>query len=148
MQRRRNVVEAWRVEGLALKDVYGSKGGNVGNSFDAQRLIFMARAQGREDECIEAIYKANHEDGLCLSDRTVLLAVAEAAGVLGANDMLESTQGIEEVEAKIRQYHQMGINSVPVCIIDEKYPIAGCPDTELLHSVFHQLIQQEPNSDS
>ena len=43
--RRQRVVEAWREEGLALNDVYGSTGGKLGNSFDAQRLILLARAQ-------------------------------------------------------------------------------------------------------
>ena len=76
------MVDAWRREGLELKDVYGSvAGGRVGNSLDAQRLILLARAQGREDACIEAIYAANHEQGRCLGGRAALLDCASAAGV-------------------------------------------------------------------
>jgi hypothetical protein len=44
-KRRQSVVEAWAAEGLKLTDVYGSLGGNMGNSFDAQRLILLAREQ-------------------------------------------------------------------------------------------------------
>ena len=63
-RRRQGVVEAWRREGLDLKDVYGSvAGGRVGNSLDAQRLILLARAQGREDACIEAVYAAADANG-------------------------------------------------------------------------------------
>ena len=74
--RRRRVVTEWQKEGLTLNDgawrsrcrtlflirsgiaVYGSTGGKLGNSFDAQRLIYLARSQGKEDACIEAVYKA------------------------------------------------------------------------------------------
>ena len=66
----------WEADGLNLR----FRGGRLGNSFDAQRLIYLARKQGREDQCIEAVYKANHEEDKCLSDRAVLLEAAERAG--------------------------------------------------------------------
>jgi predicted DsbA family dithiol-disulfide isomerase len=139
-KRRQGVVRAWKAEGLDLNDVYGSLGGKVGNSFDAQRLILLARAQGKENECIEAIYRATHEDGLCLSDHPVLLGAADAAGVTGAQAMLDSDQGIAEVEATLQHYKEMGIHAVPVVVINNKFPIQGFPEPDMLRAVFSQLV--------
>ena len=61
---------AWAAEGLKLKSpptgLNEDGGGMMGSSFDAQRLIMFAREEGREDQMIEAIYSANHEQDLCL----------------------------------------------------------------------------------
>ena len=140
--RRKRVVEEWAKVGLTLNDVYGSTGGKLGNSFDAQRLIFIARSQGKEDACIEAIYKANHEEGKCLSDLETLLAAAASAGLVGAREALASGEGINEVAEKIASYHKMGLNSVPVVIINEMYVLQGYPQPELLEVAFAQLIEQ------
>jgi predicted DsbA family dithiol-disulfide isomerase len=115
-------------------------GGNLGNSFDAQRLILLARKQGKENACIEAIYKANHEDGRCLSDVSVLVGAAEQAGVSGVRDMLGTQEGVAEVRHTINRYVEMGVSAVPVIIINEKYTIYGFPDAEMLERAFSELL--------
>lgn len=143
-RRRQGVVEAWRREGLDLKDVYGSvAGGRVGNSLDAQRLILLARAQGREDACIEAIYAANHEQGRCLGDRAVLEAIATAAGVEGAAAMLQSGEGEREVLETIESFRLMGIRSVPVVILDGQYCIEGLPDEAVLAEAVARIVRSD-----
>merc|ERR1712151_1459920 len=77
---------AWKMDGLTLAD----RKGQMGNSFDSQRLILLARKQGCEDAMIEAIYTANHVNNLCLSNVNVLLDCAKKSGVVGAEEMLKS----------------------------------------------------------
>lgn len=132
---------AWKEDGLSLAD--RERGHKWGNSFDAQRLISFARKQGREDEMIEAIYSANHELNLPLSNRSVLLECATKAGVTGTEEMLDSEQEVAEVRSKIQQYVIMGINSVPVIIINDKYPIHGAPEADVLQHAFSQLIEKD-----
>merc|ERR1712218_752284 len=98
---------AWREDDLSLSN----REGGWGNSFDAQRLISLARKQGREDQMIEAIYAANHEQNLPLSNWSVLLKCAEIAGVTGAAEMLKSEQESAEVSAKVQKYVDMGISA-------------------------------------
>ena len=43
---------------------------------------------------------------------------------------------------KIASYHKMGLNSVPVVIINEMYVLQGYPQPELLEVAFAQLIEQ------
>lgn len=142
--RREYLRDAWAQDGLQLSfdgdDVRPA--GTMGNSVDAQRLIMLARRQGKEDGMIEAIYTANHVKNECLSDFKVLLRCAEEAGVTGAEEYLKTDQGKAEHAAKVRQYRNMGINSVPVIVINDKYPINGAPDKEYLADVFNQLIER------
>ena len=143
-RRRQRVVEAWAEEGLSLSDVYGSlDGARVGNSFDAQRLILFARRRNKEDAVIEAVYAANHERGECLGDRSVLQAAAERAGLPGADvrAMLESSEGVEEVQEKIEEYRRMGVNAVPVVILEGRFMINGYPEVGMLTAAFKQLAE-------
>jgi len=141
-QIREYLKKAWEAEGLQLS----YSGGRWGSSFDAQRLIALARSQGREDEMIEAIYTANHVEDLPLSDWSVLLDAAEKAGVEGAEQMLKSEDYVAEIKGRIQEFRRMGINSVPVLIINGKFPIHGAPEPELLEKLFHQVIEKGDDS--
>ena len=103
----------------------------------------LAREQNLEDPMIEAIYGANHEDNLALSDWSVLVRAAEKVGVSGAKEMLQSDWGKQEHAAKVEQYVNMGINAVPVIVINDKYVHPGAPEKSLLHDWFSQLIEKD-----
>lgn len=138
------LTEAWNKDGLSL----AQREGKWGNSFDAQRLISFARKQGREDPMIEQIYAGNHEQNVPLSDRSFLCGAAERAGVQGAQEMLESEQEVEEVRAKIRRYVDMGINAVPVVMINDMQPLHGAPEPEVLAQAFSEIIARNSASAS
>lgn len=139
-RRRKWLQDQWAAEGLTLNT---GQGGRWGSSVDAQRMIMFARQQGKEDEMIEGIYAANHVHNLPLSDWNVLLEAADKAGVTGAEEMLKSDWGKKEHAKKVQGYVNMGINAVPVIVINEKYPIYGAPDKELLADCFTQLIEKD-----
>ena len=138
------LVGAWKDDGLDLTSPFGVKGGRWGSSFNAQRLIWLARQQGREDAMIEAIYKLNHVDNEPLSDHSSLLEAARSAGVQRADELLADPGGLgaKEVAAKTQEYVRMGINAVPVIILDEKYVISnGAPEPAFLKQTFATLIK-------
>eukprot|EP00746_Dinoflagellata_sp_MGD_P148286 gnl/MRDRNA2_/MRDRNA2_80523_c0_seq1.p1 gnl/MRDRNA2_/MRDRNA2_80523_c0~~gnl/MRDRNA2_/MRDRNA2_80523_c0_seq1.p1 ORF type:complete len:148 (+),score=36.42 gnl/MRDRNA2_/MRDRNA2_80523_c0_seq1:347-790(+) len=131
------LTDQWAADGLTL----APRSGKWGNSFDAQRLISLSRKQGREDAMCEEIYKGNHEQNQPLSEWSFLLAAAARAGVTGAKELLESDQEADEVRKKIRKYQEMGINAVPVIVINDRAPIHGAPDHELLARTFAEEIR-------
>jgi len=137
----RRLREAWKNDGLTL----AAKGGRWGNSFDSQRLISFARKQGREDAMVEEIYSGNHEGNQPLSEWSFLIAAAERAGVTGAEELLHGDQEAAEVRAKIRKHIEMGINSVPVIVINDGVPINGAPDREVLAAAFAEEIRKNTN---
>eukprot|EP00747_Dinoflagellata_sp_TGD_P210398 gnl/TRDRNA2_/TRDRNA2_83672_c0_seq1.p1 gnl/TRDRNA2_/TRDRNA2_83672_c0~~gnl/TRDRNA2_/TRDRNA2_83672_c0_seq1.p1 ORF type:complete len:101 (+),score=22.16 gnl/TRDRNA2_/TRDRNA2_83672_c0_seq1:505-807(+) len=91
---------------------------------------------------VEEIYSGNHEQNHPLSDWSFLLAAAERAGVKGAHEMLTSDQEAAEVKAKIRRHVEMGINAVPVIVINERKVIHGAPDHEVLVEAFEQELRK------
>jgi len=136
-ERGRRLREAWKADGLTL----APKGGRWGQSFDAQRLISLARKQGREDAMVEEIYSGNHEQNQPLSEWAFLIAAADRAGVAGVEEMLKSDQEAAEVTAKIQKHIDMGINAVPVIVINDRKPIHGAPDHEVLARAFAEEIR-------
>merc|ERR1712146_486612 len=97
--------------------------------------------QGREDAMVEEIYSGNHEQNQPLSEWSFLIGAAERAGVVGAEEMLKSDQEVAEVKAKIKKHIDMGINAVPVIVINDRDPIHGAPDRELLVQRFAEEIK-------
>lgn len=137
-ERGRRLRAAWQTDGLTL----APKGGRWGQSFDSQRLISLSRKQGREDAMVEEIYSGNHEQNQPLSEWSFLIAAAERAGVTGAEELLNSDQEAAEVRAKIRKHIDMGINSVPVIVINDGTPMHGAPDHEDLAKAFAAEIRK------
>lgn len=137
-ERGRRLREAWKNDGLTL----APKGGRWGQSFDSQRLISLARKQNREDAMVEEIYSGNHEGNQPLSEWPFLIAAAERAGVTGAEELLRSDQEANEVRAKIQKHIEMGINAVPVIVINDGAPIHGAPDRKLLADAFAAEIRK------
>jgi predicted DsbA family dithiol-disulfide isomerase len=127
-ERGKRLRAAWKTDGLTL----APKGGRWGQSFDAQRLISLARKQGREDAMVEEIYSGNHEQNQPLSEWAFLVAAAGRAGVTGVEEMLRSDQEASEVKAKIQKHINMGINAVPVIVINDGELMHGAPDHETL----------------
>lgn len=138
-ERGKRLRAAWKADGLTL----APKGGRWGQSFDAQRLISFARKQGREDAMVEEIYSGNHEQNQPLSEWAFLLAAANRAGVTRAEEMLSSDQEVAEVKAKIQKHIDMGINSVPVIVVNDQKPMHGAPDHDALVQAFAQEISKK-----
>lgn len=128
---------AYAAEGINL-----SYAGRTGNSFDAHRLVRLARSQGKEDPLVEELYSNYHESELCLSEMSVLLAAAKKAGVKGAEEFLRSDQDKKELKAQYEHYAQY-TNSVPFFIINEKYTECGAPEASYLEALFTWLVNQD-----
>lgn len=131
------VRDEWEKDGLRL-----NFSGKLGNSFDAQRLIWWAKLTDREDQMVEALLKAAHTDGKCLSDRRVLLDCATAVGfhTKEITTFLDNERGMSDVAARITSYFDQGINSVPVVVFDDKFPFVGASDWRTLRDGVEQLL--------
>jgi predicted DsbA family dithiol-disulfide isomerase len=91
---------------------------------------------------VEEIYSGNHEQNQPLSEWAFLVAAAQRAGVVGAEEMLKSDQEVAEVRAKVQKHIDMGINAVPVIVVNNQEPIHGAPDREILAHAFAEEISK------
>ena len=122
---------------------YRTRGRDHGNTFDMHRLLHLAKEQGRQDELIQSLYKANFAEERSLfsegDERLVELAVA--AG-LDADDvrkvLADPTVYADEVRADEREAAQLGANGVPFFVLDRKYGVSGAQPAE----VFTQALAQ------
>jgi len=104
------------------------------NTLDAHRLIRWAYSVGTQARVKERLMSLYFEHGVDISDRTVLLDVAEQNGLQRdvVAGLLDSGSDIPEVQAEIRQAQELGINGVPFFILAGKYGLSGAQPVDAL----------------
>ncbi len=105
----------------------------VANSFDAHRLIQLAKRKNLGDQMEEALFKAYFIDGKNTADHATLIALAGEAGIdeTEAKAILDSGIFADEVEADIELAGQIGVRGVPFFVFDRKYAVSGAQPPEV-----------------
>ena len=108
------------------------------NTRNAHRIIRYAKSEDKQALMKEAFLKAYFEEGTDLSKNENLLAIASKVGLdaLKVSSLLNSDEGLVEIEMEERTYAQRGITGVPYFIINNKYGVSGAQPTD----VFKQAI--------
>jgi predicted DsbA family dithiol-disulfide isomerase len=94
----------------------------------AHRAVAIARADGKEDVVVEALFKAHFEDGDDLSDVYLVAGDLDRAGVAGARARLDSGEGAKDVDADRAAAAEIGIDGVPFFILDERLAVSGAQE--------------------
>ncbi len=119
----------------------------VANSWDAHRLIQMAKAIGKNtqhanlgDAAEEALFKAYFTDGKNMADAEVLAQLGASIGLDPAEikEMLQKGQFDEAIEGDLALAQQFGVRGVPFFAFDRKYAISGAQEPE----AFLQVLQK------
>lgn len=97
------------------------------NTFDAHRLLHWAGLKGAQLPLKHALFEAYFTQGQNPGDHEVLVAAAERVGLdpVEAREVLTSGRFAEHVRSVEQQWREVGINSVPAVIVNEKYLISG-----------------------
>ncbi|MGE9808373.1 DsbA family oxidoreductase [Janibacter sp. G1551] len=112
----------------------------LSNTFDAHRLIHLAKSLGRQDAMKERLLRAYFSEGEPVGDTDTLVRLATEIGIdeAVAREALVSGAHAEDVRRDEAQARAYGISGVPFFVIDEKYGISGAQPTE----VFEQALDQ------
>ncbi|MBS0181177.1 MAG: DsbA family oxidoreductase [Nitrospira sp.] len=102
----------------------------IPNTFLAHRLIWYAGIQGRQDAVVEQLFKGYFEEGLDVGSRSVLVELADRAG-LSATELFTSEEGVTEVKVEESVGHTLGIRGVPYFVLDGTYAISGAQPVEV-----------------
>ena len=110
------------------------------NTFNAHRLIQLAKQHGLQDAAEEKLFKAMFEEGQHIGRNETLQAIAAAIGLDAAAtaDMLNSDAYTKEVRADEAEAQSLGIRGVPFFVLDRKYAISGAQPVD----VFTQTLQK------
>jgi predicted DsbA family dithiol-disulfide isomerase len=104
------------------------------NTLDAHRLIRWAGESGVQEDVVERLFSAYFEQGRDIGDRGVLVEIAEACGMSGADVKQRFAQegDVAEVEAEIERARQVGVSGVPFFIFANNFAVSGAQSAEVL----------------
>jgi predicted DsbA family dithiol-disulfide isomerase len=111
-----------------------------GNTFDAHRVLHLARQSGQQDDVLDALFRAYFTDGEPIGDRAALTRVAAGAG-LDASEvavMLESDRFAADVRGDESEARALQVSAVPFFVIDRRYAVAGAQPTDVLLGVLRR----------
>lgn len=111
------------------------------NTIDAHRLIWLAGQHGCQVAVVEALFLAYFTHGRDLSNRASLIDVVVQAGLPRklADDLLDSSDGLNEIEAARRLAQEVGVDGVPFFIINRRVALAGAQPSESFLAAFQQV---------
>lgn len=100
------------------------------NTFDAHRLLHLAKSKGMELE--EAMFRAYFQEGKKISDPDTLLMVGVEAGMEKEeiHRLLNSDLFSNEVREDERLSREFGVRGVPFFVVNRKYGISGAQPVE------------------
>jgi predicted DsbA family dithiol-disulfide isomerase len=111
-----------------------------GNTFDAHRLLHLAKDHGLQPELKERLMRATFTEGLPIADKPTLVRLATEAGLPAAQvqAVLDGDAYADAVRADEQQAARYGITGVPFFVADGKYAVSGAQPPEVLM----QLLQR------
>lgn len=116
----------------------------ITNSFDAHRVIQLARKYNLTDELEERFFKAYFTDGELMSDHATLIRLAAEAGLPREEvaEMLETNRYADEVIRDAAEARQLGAHGVPFFVMDRKYAVSGAQEPEVFKATLHKALEE------
>ena len=112
----------------------------VGNTFDAHRLIHLASAHGLGDAMKERLLAAYFTEGRSPSDRDTLTGLAVEVG-LDPDEVATTLAGdrfATEVRHDEARATSFGLSGVPFFVFDEAFGVSGAQPAEVLLGALEQ----------
>jgi predicted DsbA family dithiol-disulfide isomerase len=111
-----------------------------GSTFDAHRLLHLAKDHGLQPEMKERLMRATFTEGLPIADKPTLVKLATEAGLPAAEAqaVVDGDAYTDAVRADEQQAASYGITGVPFFVADGKYAVSGAQSPEVLL----QLLQR------
>ncbi|HEV2244429.1 MAG TPA: DsbA family oxidoreductase, partial [Streptosporangiaceae bacterium] len=105
-----------------------------GNTFDAHRLLHLAKDHGLQPQMKERLLRATFAEGLPIADKPALTCLATEAGLPAAQvqAVLDGDAYAGAVRADEQQAARYGITGVPFFVADGKYAVSGAQPPEVL----------------
>jgi predicted DsbA family dithiol-disulfide isomerase len=106
----------------------------MGSTFDAHRIVQLAKQHGLQDAMKERMFQARFIDGRLMSDPDTLVAVAVEVGLPEdeVRATLASDRFADEVRADEETAREFGITGVPMFVVDRKFGASGAQPSEQL----------------
>jgi len=113
----------------------------IGNTFDAHRLIHLAAHEGLGGAMKERLLHAYFTEGRAISDPATLAELAEEVGLDPERvaQVLESDQYADDVRADEQRAVDLGSTGVPFFVLDGRFGIPGAQPPDVLLRMLHRV---------
>jgi predicted DsbA family dithiol-disulfide isomerase len=110
------------------------------NTVAAHTLIDLAAARGKQDQAVEGFFHAYFLDGVDLTVRANLIAIATSCGLdrREVEQCLDSAQARELVATEDARARDIGIEGVPFFIFNGQVAVSGAQPAEVLFEAMNQ----------
>ncbi len=114
------------------------------NTVDAHRLILWAGIEGKQNAVVDRLFKAYFKEGRDISEHSVLVRIADAAGMDGEaiRALLNGDADKEDIRERDKKSRQSGVQGVPCFVIDNHYVVNGAQPTEMWDSVIKEINEK------
>jgi predicted DsbA family dithiol-disulfide isomerase len=118
----------------------------IANSFQAHRLIQLAKTKGLGAAAEERLFQAYFSDGAHIGDTGTLVRLGTEIGLDAkeVTEMLASDAFSEAVRTDEYEAQQFGIRGVPFFAIDRKYGISGAQSADHFLGALEQAWKERP----
>ncbi|UOE92042.1 DsbA family oxidoreductase [Alkalihalobacillus sp. LMS39] len=114
------------------------------NTFNAHRLVQLAKQQNKMNEMVERLFKAYFTESLHIGKQETLLALATEVGVnrQDVESMIKSDQFENIVRGDEQEAGQFGIRGVPYFVINRKYAVSGAQSVEVFLNALKKAVAE------
>jgi predicted DsbA family dithiol-disulfide isomerase len=135
-----SVVEIARHVGLQ----YNMDKAVVANSFDAHRVVQLAKTKGKGDAMEERLFKGYFTEGLNIADHQTLVKIGNEIGLDSSeiSEVLNTTAFVDEVNGDVKEAQELGVRGVPFFVIDRKYGVSGAQESETFLNALNKAWEE------
>ena len=116
----------------------------VANSFNAHRLIQLAKSKGLGDEMEEALFIIHFTEGKDIDDKAILAETGISVGLDSdeVNAMLDSNAFSREVKHDEEAAQTIGVRGVPFFVFNDKYAVSGAQSPQTFLQVLEKSWEE------
>lgn len=115
------------------------------DALDAHRLLLLAQEQHKATDLQERLFHEHFEAGRDISDRDVLIEVAEHVGIrrYQAEAFLLSSAGNRTMIKALEQHaRDLGVDGIPSFVLNEDITVNGLKSVDELVAALREAVQQ------
>lgn len=114
------------------------------NTFDAHRVLHLARKRGVQAAVKERLFRAYFSEGESLGSRKALERLSAEAGLEAAEvrRALAGDAHADAVRADEEEAHRNGVHAVPFFVLGGAYALGGAQAADVMHEALLQAWQE------
>ncbi|EIA09775.1 DsbA family protein [Flavobacterium frigoris] len=116
----------------------------MANSFNAHRLLHLAKKYNLSNELEELLFKAYLTDGRNVNDLATLSELGLQVGleIKEIEAVLQSNAYAKEVKEDITEAQEIGVQGVPFFVLDNKYAVSGAQHVETFIKTLEKVWEE------